>query len=93
MTFNIGSAKMCLSAIFETCFSQDKYIWIAATDLLYVLLHNYAISIYSYSPVNKFYSFIIFSILIDAVILLLNLLVLILYLYIDFFLLDVILSI
>ena len=52
--------------------------------LLYVFLHNFAISIDSYSPVNKFYSFIIFSLLINLVILLLNCLVLILYLYIHF---------
>ena len=52
--------------------------------LLYVLLHNCAIFIDSYSPINKFYSFIIFSVLINVVILLLNCLVLILYLYIHF---------
>ena len=34
MTFNFGSAKVYLHAIFETCFSYDKdtCIWIAATD-------------------------------------------------------------
>ena len=32
MTFNFGSAKVCLPAIFETSFSYDKDIWIAATD-------------------------------------------------------------
>ena len=47
-------------------------------------LHNCAISIDSYSPINKFYSFIIFSLLINAVILLMNCLVLILHLYIHF---------
>ena len=26
------SAKVCSPAIFETCFSYDKDIWIAATD-------------------------------------------------------------
>ena len=55
-------------------------------------LHNYAISIDSFSPINKFYSFIFFSLLINAIILLLNCLVLELYLYIHFFLLDAILS-
>ena len=30
--FNFGSAKVCSSAIFETSFSYDKDIWIAATD-------------------------------------------------------------
>ena len=32
MTFNFGSAKVCSPAIFETSFSYDKDIWIAATD-------------------------------------------------------------
>ena len=32
LTFNFGSAKVCSPAIFETCFSNDKDIWIAATD-------------------------------------------------------------
>ena len=31
-TFNLGSAKVCSSAIFETRVSQDKAIWIATTD-------------------------------------------------------------
>ena len=78
VTFNFSSAKVCSPAIFETCFSYDKDIWIAATDY-YVLLHNCAISIDIYS-INKFYSVIIFSLLINAVIFLLNCLVLILYL-------------
>ena len=82
LTFNFGSPKVCSPFIFETCFSHDKHIWIAVTD--YALLHKCAISIDSYSPINKFYSVIIFSVLINAVILLLNCLVLILYLYIIF---------
>ena len=32
VTFNFGSAKVCSTAIFETSFSYDKDIWIAATD-------------------------------------------------------------
>ena len=32
VTFNFGSAKVCSPALFETCFSCDKDIWIAATD-------------------------------------------------------------
>ena len=32
VTFNFGIAKVCSPAIFETCFSYDKDIWIAATD-------------------------------------------------------------
>ena len=73
------SAKVCSSAIFGTCFSYDCCNW-----LLYALLQNYAISIDSYSPINKFYSFIFFSLLINAVILLLICLGLVLYLYIHF---------
>ena len=49
---------MCSHAIFETCFSYDKHIWITATDYythLHALLHNCAFSINSYSPINKFY--------------------------------------
>ena len=55
VTFNFGSAKVCAPAILETCFSYE----IAATDYYNVLLHNCAISIDIYSPVNKFYSVII----------------------------------
>ena len=32
VTFNFGSAKVCSPARFETCFSYDKDILIAATD-------------------------------------------------------------
>ena len=53
-------------------------------DPLDLPLHNCAISRNNYSPVNKFYSFIIFSLLINAVILLFNCCVLILYRYIHF---------
>ena len=69
MTFNFGSAKVCSPAIFETSFSHDKDTWIAETDYYYALLHKCTISIDSYSPINKFYSFKIFSLLINAVIL------------------------
>ena len=77
-----AGGKVCLPAILEISFSYEKHIWTAATD--YALLYNCAISINSYSPINKFYSFIFFSLLINAVILLLNCLVLKLYLYIHF---------
>ena len=83
-TFNFGSAKLYSPGMFEECFTYDNDIWIAATDYYNVLLRNCAISIDSYSPVNKFYSFIIFSLLINAVILLLSCLVLILYCFIYF---------
>ena len=82
VTFNFCSAEVCSPAIFEMSFSYDKDIWIAATDYY---MHFYcSFSIDSYSSINKFYSFIIFSVLIITVILLLNCLVLILYLYIHF---------
>ena len=32
VTVSFGSAKVCSPAIFETCLSYDKDIWIAATD-------------------------------------------------------------
>ena len=32
VTFNFGSGKVCSPAIFETCFSDTKDIWIVATD-------------------------------------------------------------
>ena len=32
VTFNSGSVKVCSPAIFQTSFSYDKDIWIAATD-------------------------------------------------------------
>ena len=32
VTFNFGSAKVCLPIIFETFFSYDKDIWNAETD-------------------------------------------------------------
>ena len=32
VTLNFRSVKVCLPAIFETCFSDDKDIWIASTD-------------------------------------------------------------
>ena len=32
VTFHFGPAKVCSPAIFQTCFSYDKDIWIAATD-------------------------------------------------------------
>ena len=84
VTFNFGPAKVFSPAIFETSFSYDKYTWIAVIDYS---MHFYivcAFSIDSYSPFNKYHSFIVFSLLNNAVILLLNCLVVILYLYISF---------
>ena len=39
---SFGFAQVCSPAIFETCFSYDKDIWITATDYYNVLLHNCA---------------------------------------------------
>ena len=58
VTFNFGSAKVCSPAIFGTCFSYAKDIWITATYYYNVLLHNCAIFIDIYSPVNKLYKVI-----------------------------------
>ena len=69
VTFNFGPVKVCSLAIFETCFSYDKHIWITATDYY---MYFYIIVL------------LILSLLINAVILLLNCLVLILHLYIHF---------
>ena len=94
-TFNFGTAKVNSPALFETYFSykKDTCIWIAATYYYMYFYHNCAISIDSYSTISKFNSSIILSLLINAVILLLDCLVLIhvLYLYI-YFLLDIIFS-
>ena len=43
VTFNFGSAKLCSLAIFETSFSYDKDIWIAATDYY---MHFYIIVVF-----------------------------------------------
>ena len=58
MTFNFGLAEVCSPALFETRFCSDKDIKIAATD--YMHLHNLAISIDSYSPINKFSKFLVY---------------------------------
>ena len=44
---------------------MTKIYGFAAAYYMY-FLHNCAISIDSYSPVNKFYSFILFNLLINA---------------------------
>ena len=82
--FNFCSAKVCSPAIFETCFSFDIDACIASTDYY---IYFYMIVLFSIDiccPVNKFYSVIGFSLLINVVMLLLNCLVLILNLYIHF---------
>ena len=78
------SAKVCSSAIFVTSFSCDKYIWIAAT---YYYMHFYIIILFLLTAILQLINFTasyFFSLLINAVILLLNCLVLVLYFYIHF---------
>ena len=43
VTFNFGSAKVCSPAMFETSFSDDKDVWIAATDYY---MHFYIIVLF-----------------------------------------------
>ena len=91
VTFNFSSPK-CVHLPSLRHLSLMTKIWIAATNYS---IHFYIIVLFaidSYSLINKFLSFIIFSLLINAVILQLNCRVLMPYLYIHFFLLDVIFS-
>ena len=86
--FSFDSAEVCSPAMFDACFSFDKDTWIASTDyyMYYYIILLFSINICS--PVDKFYSVIIFSLLINVVILMLNCLVLILHLYIPFLSLE-----
>ena len=54
VTFNFGSAKMCSSAIFETSFSFDKSIWIAATDYY---MHFYIIVLFPLTAILQLINF------------------------------------
>ena len=45
MTFYFGSAKVCSPAMFETRFSFDKDIWIAATDYLDLYIADTALRV------------------------------------------------
>ena len=45
VTFNFGSAKVCLPAIFGTYFSSRKDMWIAATDCC---MHFYIIVLFTF---------------------------------------------
>ena len=48
------SAKVCSSAIFETSFSYDKDIWIAATDYY---MHLYIIVLFPLTAILQFINF------------------------------------
>ena len=39
LTFNFSSAKVCSPAIFETCLSYDKDIWIIAATVYYMYFY------------------------------------------------------
>ena len=82
VTFNFGSSKGCSPAIFETCFSYDKAIWIAATTYY---MYFYIIVLFPLTAILQLINFTASEFLVtDYVILLLNYLVLILFLYIHF---------
>ena len=54
MTFNCGSAKVCSPAIFETCFSSDKDISIAATDYY---MYFYIIVLFPFTAILQLINF------------------------------------
>ena len=54
VTFNFGCAKVCSPAIFETSFSYDKEIWIAATDYY---MHFYIIVLFPLTTILQLISF------------------------------------
>ena len=55
VTFNFGSAKVCSPAIFETSFSYDKNIWIAATVYY---MHFYIIVLFPLTAILQLINFI-----------------------------------
>ena len=54
VTFNFGSGKVCLPAIFETSFSYDKDIWMASTDYY---LHFYIVVLFPLTSILQLISF------------------------------------
>ena len=54
VTFNFGSAKMCLPAIFEICFSYDKDILITASDYY---MHFYIIVLFLLTAILQLINF------------------------------------
>ena len=54
VTFNFGYAKMCSPTIFETSFSYDKDIWIAATGCC---MHFYIIMLFPLTAIHQLISF------------------------------------
>ena len=54
VTFNFGYAKVCSPAVFETSFSYNKDIWIAATDCY---IHFYIIVLFPLTAILQLKSF------------------------------------
>ena len=54
MVRHFCSAKVCLAAIFETSFSYDKDIWIAATDYY---MHFYIIMLFPSTAILQLINF------------------------------------
>ena len=54
VAFNFGSAKVYSPAIFETSFSYDKDIWIAATDYY---VHSYIIVLFPLTAILQLINF------------------------------------
>ena len=54
VTFSFGSVKVCSPAIFETCFSCDKDIWIAATDYC---MYFYIIVLFPFTSILQLINF------------------------------------
>ena len=52
--FNFGYARVCSPAIFETSFSYDKDMWIAATDCY---MHFYIIVLFPLTAILQLISF------------------------------------
>ena len=61
VTFDLDTARMLSTAIFETYFSYHKDMWIAATDYMWNFLSNSAVSISSSASIKKIYRLTAFS--------------------------------
>ena len=90
--FNLGSAQVYSPAIMDTCFSYEKDIRIVVTDYFMYIYLIVLFLIVALLLLINFTAFVIFSSLIDAVILLLNCCGLILAFAYNFSLLDIIFS-
>ena len=58
VTFNLGPAKVCSAAIYDTYIAYHKDIWIAVTDYY---MHFYIIMLFPLTAIHQlicFYSFI-----------------------------------